>query len=129
MSGNFFDKYPYTDFHELNLDWILNKVKEANKKVDDFTVFNTLTWAGEWDASKSYVKWSIVQDRDGNGYLSIQPVSANVSLSNDDYWAKIANYQAVYSAFNSRLNNLEKVKEYYDEDTKSIIFVNRKVDE
>lgn len=24
---NFFDKYPYTDFHELNLDWILGKIK------------------------------------------------------------------------------------------------------
>lgn len=24
---NFFDKYPYTDFHELNLDWVLETVK------------------------------------------------------------------------------------------------------
>ena len=26
--GFFFNKYPYTDFHELNLDWILKTVKE-----------------------------------------------------------------------------------------------------
>lgn len=26
---NFFDKYPYTDFHELNLDWIIKTVKET----------------------------------------------------------------------------------------------------
>lgn len=26
---NFFDKYPYTDFHELNLDWILKTVKQV----------------------------------------------------------------------------------------------------
>lgn len=25
---NFFNKYPYTDFHELNLDWVLETVKE-----------------------------------------------------------------------------------------------------
>jgi len=24
----FFNKYPYTDFHELNLDWVLKTVKE-----------------------------------------------------------------------------------------------------
>ena len=26
---NFFDKYPYTDFHELNLDWILKTIKNV----------------------------------------------------------------------------------------------------
>lgn len=28
-----FDHFPYTNFHELNLDWIINKVKELNAKV------------------------------------------------------------------------------------------------
>lgn len=28
MSGNFFHKYPYTNYHELNLDWILSKIDE-----------------------------------------------------------------------------------------------------
>lgn len=107
MSGNFFDKYPYTDFHELNLDWILNKVKETDKKVDDFTVFNTLTWAGEWDASKSYVKWSIVQDQDGNGYLSVQPVPKNVPLTDENYWQQVAKYQALYAAFDQRITHAQ----------------------
>lgn len=29
-------KYPYSDFHEMNLDWVLEKVKELGTKVDDF---------------------------------------------------------------------------------------------
>lgn len=28
---NFFDKYPYTDFHELNLDWVLERVKQLTE--------------------------------------------------------------------------------------------------
>lgn len=32
---NFFDKYPYTDFHELNLDWILKTVDNVVKEWAD----------------------------------------------------------------------------------------------
>ena len=31
----FFDKYPYTDFHELNLDWLIGQMKALEKHVDD----------------------------------------------------------------------------------------------
>lgn len=30
----FFDKYPYTDFHELNLDWLIHAIKYWYKNVD-----------------------------------------------------------------------------------------------
>ena len=29
-----FEHFPYSNFHELNLDWILEKIKELDKKVD-----------------------------------------------------------------------------------------------
>lgn len=29
-----FEQFPYANFHELNLDWILKKIKELDKKVD-----------------------------------------------------------------------------------------------
>ena len=29
---NFFNKYPYTDFHELNLDWILSQIKLRRRR-------------------------------------------------------------------------------------------------
>lgn len=36
------DHFPYTNFHELNLDWIVNKIKELNAKVVALD-----TWAQE----------------------------------------------------------------------------------
>ena len=51
---NFLDKYPYTDFHELNLDWIIKTVKET---VAEWAV--TLTeWHNtqeEWQQLYDYV--------------------------------------------------------------------------
>ena len=32
-----FNEYPYTDMHELNLDWCISKLKELNQRVDDIT--------------------------------------------------------------------------------------------
>lgn len=31
-------KYPYTDFHDLNLDWVINKIHEIDTKVE--TIYN-----------------------------------------------------------------------------------------
>ena len=39
----FYNKYPYTDFHELNLDWFLDEFKKVVDKVLDLeAAFNTL---------------------------------------------------------------------------------------
>lgn len=35
--SNFFNTYPYTDFHELNLDWILAQIKELETRLDNIS--------------------------------------------------------------------------------------------
>ena len=101
-----FDKYPYTDFHELNLDWIIRTIKTLGHTMDDFVAYNKVTFAGVWNGS-AYPAWTVVDDGSGDGYLSIQPVPANVPLSDTSYWCLIASYASIYSAFNSRIAALE----------------------
>ena len=31
-----YNKYPYLDFHELNLDWVIAKITEFDKKLDEY---------------------------------------------------------------------------------------------
>lgn len=100
-------KYPYTDFHELNLDWILCKMRELDSTLTEFTTLNKLQWCGAWDISKSYSAWSLVDDGNGNGYVSTGPVPAGVQLTDTNYWQKVANYSALYSAFEQRIDLLE----------------------
>lgn len=50
---NFFNKYPYTDFHELNLDWILETVKNVVQEwADTLTLWNDVqqAWHDEQEA-------------------------------------------------------------------------------
>lgn len=45
--SNFTNQFPYTDFHELNLDWIINKMKELENTtsylVEEFAKIEVLT--------------------------------------------------------------------------------------
>lgn len=46
MSGFFFNDFPYTDFHELNLSWVLKQIKaliEHMKQID--------TWKEEYQST------------------------------------------------------------------------------
>lgn len=102
-----FSEYPYTNFHELNLDWIIRKIKELTGTVDDFVAYNKITFAGTWDPSVAYAAWSVVEDNSGNGYVSQIPVPVNVPLSDTDHWIPIASYNALYAAFDARISALE----------------------
>lgn len=31
---SFFDEFPNTNFHELNMDWVINKLMELEKRIE-----------------------------------------------------------------------------------------------
>lgn len=99
--------YPYTDAHELNLDWILKKMKELYKEMTDFEALNTITYQGIWDITAQYPAWSIVNENNtGVGYISLQPVPAGIALTNTDYWLKIVDYSAFFDEIRERLDHI-----------------------
>lgn len=104
----FFNEYPYTDFHEINLDWILRQIMKLHKDYDEFKALNTITFSGEWDITNQYPAWTIVNTNNGTeAYISVQPVPAGITLDNYNYWRFVANYTNVLADLQNRVVTLE----------------------
>lgn len=102
------NKYPMTNFNEYNLDWIVRKIREFEKNLTEYEALHSITFGGDWDISKSYTQWTIVSDPiTHDGYLSLQPVPANVPITNTAYWLKIADYTTGLAAVNARIDDVE----------------------
>ena len=87
---SFINQFPYSDFHELNLDWIIRTVKALEAELKDFKAVNQMTFEGTWNITKQYKPYSIVFDYDtGYSYISKVPVPAGVIITNNDYWMVI----------------------------------------
>ena len=108
-----FHEYPYTNFHDLNLDWILQKMGEFSDKLENFISFATIKYANPilWTISSQYEKNTVVVDRNGNAYLSVQPVPAGVSLERTEYWTKIGNFDELWKSIKAAITPFdEKLK-------------------
>ena len=98
----FFNEYPYTNLHELNIDYILKKVSSIEYDVKNFIENNELSFKGEWSIDKSYPQNSIVL-HEYNGYLAIKPVPAGVNIDNTDYWVMVIDYSQIFLNLDSRV--------------------------
>lgn len=101
------NQFPYSDFHEMNLDWIIDKIKELANSFEEFKVLNTITFAGVWDISKNYPKFAIVSNASGDAYISNKPVPAGISLDNESYWMKLYNFVSALGTLTGRVTTLE----------------------
>ncbi len=103
----FFDQFPYTNFHELNLDWLLNQMKQLGTAFEDFVKSNKLKYADPitWDITKSYNPNTIVVDG-STAYISLQRVPAGTPIGDTNYW--LAAFDASgYNALAAQLTALD----------------------
>ena len=84
-----FDNFPYSNFHEINLDWLLQAMKNLDASVREYMAVNKVGYGGVWDIEKQYPAYTVVSD--GNhSYISLKPVPAGVAIDNEDYWQLLA---------------------------------------
>lgn len=86
--NNFLNQFPYSDIHEMNLDWIIKTVKNLVYEMQGFKAANSVSYENAWIITKQYTAWSIVY-ADGHLYISLQPVPAGVAITNTDYWMNL----------------------------------------
>lgn len=99
MSINPIHRAPYTNFHDLNLDWIMDELNEFNTKLTNFVSLATIKYANpiQWDITRQYEANTVVVDSNGNAYLSVQPVPSGVSLDRVEFWTKIGNFDELWA--------------------------------
>lgn len=98
----FFNNFPYTNFHELNLNWLLEEMQKLQKAFSTFTAINTIKYGGIWSASKSYTKWTIVTT-ENESYISLKDVSVGVDIVNEEYWLKVSDLDPRIAALETEI--------------------------
>ena len=95
-----FEYFPYTNFHDLNLNWIVQELEKLTGDVRDFISINAIKYANpiQWDITSQYEKNTVVLDKNGNAYLSVQAVPAGVSLDRTEYWTNIGNFSELWES-------------------------------
>lgn len=88
------------------------KIVRKLNEVIDFTKINSIKYADPlmWDITEQYEANTVVVDKSGNAYLSVQPVPAGIALEREEYWTKIGNFDILW-------DNVKKGITPYDEKT------------
>ena len=89
---SFFNQYPYININDLNLDFILNAIKEMKYEVTNFVSINAIKYADpiQWNITSQYEKNTIVIDpQTGTAYISVAPVPSGVALTREEYWTVV----------------------------------------
>lgn len=102
----FFRNFPYTNFHEMNLDWLLEEMEKLKLYVEQYTAINKVEYGGIWDITKQYPRWTIVSNGDTT-WLSLQPVPVGIALENADYWQKMADLDPRIAGIIVKISEIE----------------------
>lgn len=102
---SFWEQFPYTNFHDTNLSWVLAEVKKLRTYIENYTAVNKVAYSGIWSITSQYPQWAIVST-DDKTYLSKVAVPSGIEITNDEYWIELADLDpriaaltAVYSIY------------------------------
>lgn len=79
--SDFFNKYPYTDFHELNLDWVINEIKNLNEKVKNIEIDALSVYQTYQSSDECNLKGDGIYDNS----IAFSNISTNVALKPGNY--------------------------------------------
>lgn len=114
-----FDLYPYTNFHELNQDWILSILKKFENELKQAIDYKTIHYADplQWNITTQYAPNTVVVDENtGIAYISKDAVPSGILLSDKNYWMVIFDYQKIYNKIMSGVAFNEKDSETASKD-------------
>ena len=90
-----FSLYPYHNFSDYNLDWLIKQIKLFGEQMDTFISINSIKYADPiaWDITRQYEQNTVVIDPFNEiAYLSKKAVPSGVSIENEEYWTPIFNF-------------------------------------
>lgn len=104
------EKVPYTNLHNLDLDWIVSKIKEQEATIKNFINVSTIKYADpiQWNITKQYEANTVVIDpATGTAYISTKPVPSGIALSNTDYWTVVFDLDALFSDLEQEMSDFK----------------------
>ena len=117
--NNFFNhKYPYENFHELNLDWVLSKINEFQQNLDDLEERVTQAAIA---AAKEYVDIEVADIR-----LDLANLHDEVDELNRNFTETVDQLQLQYNTFVTAVDNsinrlVHKIEDFEDEINATVI--------
>ena len=105
----FYDKFPYTNFQEINLDRIIQQLVEVREGLQ-FVIDNaSLKYADpiQWNITQQYQANTVVIDpATGIAYISTKPVPDNILITDTGYWTPIFDLSSLFSDLEDDIRNV-----------------------
>lgn len=134
--SDYFNKYPYTDFHELNLDWVIEQINKVNT---DLASLEERVLAKAIEVSKEYIDQEVAEIMTEFNRLENEVNALRVYVDNTIenqtivFNQKIATLQNDYNQFTATVQAQitllsQRIDSFRSELTASIIGVNARTD-
>ena len=115
-----FESFPYTNYHNLNLDWILKRFHDYEETLQNFVSLNTIKYADpfDWDITRQYSTNTIVMDPlTGIAYISVKPVPSGAQITDTNYWTPVFDLSLLFEGIKDSIAALVEESDYATENS------------